>query len=145
MHLEKEFDVRCPPERAGAIAALDDTLLGLFPDTKTEIVASRGSRKTTRTEFTALGHSGTVTFHFDFLDDGDIAFEKVCDGNVWKQLMGKVSFRERRGGTRVRITMDGKTRGLVPEFTIKGPMRDQIDQMARGLRERLEDEGAADA
>ena len=140
MHLEKEFDVRCPPERASALAASDDTLTGLFPDTKTEIVAARGQRRTTRTHYTALGRTGTATFHFDFLDDGSIAFEKVCDGNVWKQLMGKLSFRERRGGTRVRIEMDGRTKGLVPEFTIKAPMRDQIDQMARALRERLEEE-----
>jgi hypothetical protein len=40
----------------------------------------------------------------------------------------------------VRIEMDGRTKALVPEFTIKGAMRDQIDQMARALRERLEED-----
>jgi len=143
MHLEKEFDVRCPRERAAALAAQDETLTGLFPDAKTEIVASKGQRKTTRTEYRALGRTGTATFHFDFLDDGSIAFEKVCDGNVWKQLMGKLSFIERRDGTRVRIEMDGRTKGLVPEFTIKAPMRDQIEQMARALRERFEAESGS--
>lgn len=138
MHLEKEFDVQCPVEQASALAARNETLVGLFPDTRTEIVADKGVRRTTRTHYTALGREGTATFHFDFLDDGSIAFEKVCDGNVWKQLMGKLSFRERRGGTRVRITMEGRTKGLVPEFTIKGPMRDQMEQMAEALRERLE-------
>jgi len=141
MHLEKEFDAPCSPEQARALAARDETLTGLFPDSKTEIVKATGQRKTTRTHYTALGREGTLTFHFDFLDDGDIVFEKVCDGNVWKQLMGKLSFREGRGGTRVRIEMDGRTKGLVPEFTIKSPMRDQIDQMARALRERFAQEG----
>ena len=39
--------------------------------------------------------------------------------------------------SRVRIEMDGRTKPLVPEFTIKGAMKDQIDQMASALRERL--------
>jgi hypothetical protein len=34
--------------------------------------------------------------------------------------------------------MEGRTKSLVPEFTIKGPMRDQLDQMARALRARLQ-------
>jgi hypothetical protein len=63
----------------------------------------------------------------------------VCDGNVWRELRGTLTFHERSGSTRVRIEMDGRTKALVPEFTIKGAMRDQIDQMARALRERLED------
>ncbi|HKA16192.1 MAG TPA: hypothetical protein VKH41_14310 [Myxococcota bacterium] len=140
MHLEKQFDVKCGREQAVAIAARDDTLLGLFPDTKTELVAAKGTRRTTRTTYTALGREGTATFHFDFRPDGDIDFEKVCDGNVWRELRGTVSFQQRAGSTRVRIEMDGRTKALVPEFTIKGAMRDQIDQMARALRERLEEE-----
>jgi hypothetical protein len=139
MHLEKQFDVKRPRAEAVAIAARDETLLGLFPDTRTEIVASQGSRRTTRTTYTALGRQGTATFHFDFGSDGDVSFEKVCDGNVWRELRGTLSFRESARGTRVRVEMDGRTKGLVPEFTIKGAMRDQIEQMARALRERLED------
>ena len=34
--------------------------------------------------------------------------------------------------------MEGRTKALVPEFTIKGAMRDQIEQMAGALRQRLE-------
>jgi hypothetical protein len=139
MHLEKQFDVKRPREEAIAIAARDDTLLGLFPDNETEIVAAQGKRRTTRTTYTALGRVGTATFHFDFRPDGNVDFEKVCDGNVWRELRGKLSFHARSGSTRVRIEMDGRTKSLVPEFTIKGAMRDQIDQMARALRERLED------
>ena len=140
MHLEKQFEVKRPREEAVAIAARDETLLGLFPDTKTEIVASQGQRRTTRTTYTALGREGTATFHFDVRADGNVDFEKVCDGNVWRELRGTLSFEARSGATRVRIAMDGRTKALVPEFTIKGAMRDQIDQMARALRERLEEE-----
>ncbi|TMA34692.1 MAG: hypothetical protein E6J87_06090 [Deltaproteobacteria bacterium] len=140
MHLEKQFEVKRPREQAVAIAARDETLLGLFPDTKTELVAAKGTRRTTRTTYTALGRAGTATFHFDFRADGNVDFEKVCDGNVWRELRGTLSFHERAGSTRVRIEMDGRTKALVPEFTIKGAMRDQIDQMARALRERLEEE-----
>ena len=138
MHLEKQFEVKRPREEAVAIAARDETLLGLFPDTKTEIVASQGQRRTTRTTYTALGREGSATFHFDFRADGNVDFEKVCDGNVWRELRGTLTFHRRTGSTRVRIEMDGRTKALVPEFTIKGAMRDQIDQMARALRERLE-------
>ncbi len=141
MHLEKQFDVKRPREEAVAIVTRDETLLGLFPDTKTEIVASKGKRRTTRTTYTALGREGTATFHFDFRADGNVDFEKVCDGNVWRELRGSLTFDARKGGaTRVCIEMDGRTKALVPEFTIKGAMRDQIDQMARALRERLEEE-----
>ena len=128
MHLEKQFDVKRPRAEAVAITARDETLLGLFPDTKTEIVAAKGKRRTTRTTYTALGREGTATFHFDFR----------ADGNVWRELRGTLMFHERSGKTRVRIEMDGRTKALVPEFTIKGAMRHQIDQMARALRERLE-------
>ena len=139
MHLEKQFEVKRPREEAVAIAARDETLLGLFPDTKTELIESKGRRRTARTTYTALGREGTATFHFDFRTDGNVDFEKVCDGNVWRELRGTLTFHARSGSTRVRIEMDGRTKSLVPEFTIKGAMRDQIEQMARALRERLEE------
>lgn len=138
MHLEKQFDVSRPRNDAVEIARRDETLLGLFPDTKTEIVESRGGRRTTRTEYSALGRTGTVTFHFTTREDGDVEFEKVCDGNVWRELRGRLSFEARGDRTRVRVAMDGRTKSLVPEFTIKGAMRDQIEEMAAALRERIE-------
>ena len=137
MHLEKQFDVKLSRESAAEIAARESTLLDLFPDSKTEIIESSGNRRTTRTHYTALGREGTATFHFTFQPDGDVAFEKVCDGNVWRELKGSLSFRDRGERTRVRIAMDGRTKSFVPEFTIKGAMRDQIEQMARALRECL--------
>ena len=138
MHLEKRFDVGCARKLAVETAARDDTLTHLFPDTRTEIVESKPGRKTAVSHYTALGQAGTATFHFEYDDDGNLRFEKVCDGNVWRELSGTLRFEERRRGTRVHIAMEGRTKSLVPEFTIKGPMRDQLEQMATALREQLE-------
>jgi hypothetical protein len=138
MRLEKQFDVDRSRENAVEIARREETLVGLFPDTKTEIVESEGDRRTARSHYTALGRQGTATFHFTYLDGGDIRFEKVCDGNVWRQLEGRLTFSERGEKTRVRIALEGRTKPLVPEFTIKGAMRDQIEEMATALRERIE-------
>jgi hypothetical protein len=138
VHLEKEFSVRRDRSEATSIAARDETLQGLFPDTRTESVERQGARPTTRRHYTALGRAGTATFHFTFQPGGDVNFEKVCDGNVWRELKGTLRFVAEGQKTRVRIEMDGRTKSLVPEFTIKGAMRDQIEQMAKALRERLE-------
>ena len=43
-----------------------------------------------------------------------------------------------KGATLVRIEMEGRTKALVPEFTIKGPMQEQIEQMADALRRCIE-------
>lgn len=141
MRLSKEFQVPRPPEEAAAVLRDDEVLVGLFPDTETEIVASEGRRRTTRSRYRALGREGEATFHFDFEDDGSVRFEKVCDGRVWRALKGDVRFTPEGGGTRVRITMEGRTKGFVPEFTIKGPMQEQIEQMAEALRARIERAG----
>lgn len=139
MHIEKEFDVTQQPQAAYRAVARDETLLTLFPETRTEIVDRDGDRRTVRSHYTALGQEGTATFHFTFVPEGEVRFEKVCDGRVWRELKGTVSFHSRGKKTRVRIEMDGCTKALVPEFTIKGAMKDQIDQMARALREQLAD------
>lgn len=141
MRMEKEFVVTGARERAVSLAREDDTLVHLFPDARTEIVESRGGRKTTRSHYRALGREGVATFHFRFEDDGNIGFEKVCDGNVWRKLVGRVRFEQKGERTRVRIEMEGSTRTLVPEFTIKGPMQDQLAQMARALKRRIESAG----
>jgi hypothetical protein len=139
MRTEKQFQARCDRDRAVEIVAREETLLSLFPDAKTEIVERRGDRVTTRTHYTALGREGTATFHFDYRMDGSVRFEKVCDGNVWKELRGTLDFEERDGGCLVTLEMEGSTKRLVPEFTIRGPMREQIEQMADALRRKLEE------
>jgi len=138
VHLEKHFDVKRARDAAVECALADETLIELFPDARTEIVERRGDRRTVRSHYTALGREGTATFHFDVLLDGGVRFEKVCDGRVWRKLAGRVSFEERGSGTRVRIELEGQTRPLVPEFTIRGAMRDQLEQMAAALRRRIE-------
>ncbi len=135
--MEKEFDVVRPRAEAAALLADDAVLCELFPDTETEIVERQASRKTIESHYTALGREGTATFHFDFAPDGDVRFEKVCDGRVWRELRGTVTLSERKDRTRVRITLEGRTKTLVPEFTIRGPMQDQLDQMAKALKRRL--------
>ena len=139
MHLEKEFDVRPAPDAAFRIVAQDETLVTLFPETKTEIVSSRGEQRRLRSHYTALGQPGVATFDFTFVPEAEVRFEKLCDGRVWRELTGRVSFRRRGKKTRVRIEMDGRTKPLVPEFTIRSAMKDQLEQMASALRERLDD------
>jgi hypothetical protein len=138
MKLEKHFDVRCVRDAAVAAVAREEALLELFPETKTEIVAREGGRTTLRSHYRAFGQDGTATFHFRFEPDGRVRFEKVCDGRVWRQLEGSVSFEGRGARTRVRIQMEGRTRPLVPELAIRGALRDQLEKMAGALRERLE-------
>jgi hypothetical protein len=138
VHLEKRFDVNRPHRESIEIAAREDTLTGLFPDSKTEIVESKGNRRTAHSHYTALGREGTAKFHFTYLDDGNVEFEKVCDGNVWRELKGSLDFEEKGDRTRVRVGLTGRTKSLVPEFTIKGAMRDQLEEMVTALRERIE-------
>lgn len=139
MHLEKQFVVKKSRDAAVDVTVQDETLTGLFPDAETEIVARDGDRRTTCTRYRALGREGEATFHFTVLLDGGVRFEKVCDGRVWKELKGSVSFEEQGDARcRVRIAMDGKTKGFVPEFTVKGQMQEQLDQMAKALRARIE-------
>ena len=137
MHLLKEFEVPDEPASVYRKLANDETLLGLFPDTKTEIIENSGECRTLRSHYVALGREGTVTFLFTFEPEQRIRFEKVCDGRVWSRLVGSVSFVDRGGRTCVRVEMDGRTKAFIPEFSIKGPMQDQLEKMVRALRERL--------
>ncbi len=134
MRLEKKFDVDRPPDFTFRIATRDETLMSLFADAKTEIVERECNRRTTRTHYHALGREGVATFHFHFLPDDRISFEKVCDGRVWQELSGAVLFAKRGNGTQVTLEMVGRTKALVPEFAIRVPMRDQIEQMASSLK-----------
>jgi hypothetical protein len=138
VRLEKTFEVDRPPDFSSRVASLDETLLSLFADSETEIVEREGNRRTTRTHYNALGREGVATFHFHYLPNGHISFEKVCDGNVWQELSGTVSFAKRGSGTQVTLRMVGRTKALVPEFAIRSPMRDQIEQMASSLRACIE-------
>ena len=140
MHVTKVFEVDRSRDAAIEVLDRDETLPRLFPGWRVKIVAKQGDRKTIEAEYTALGQEGTATFHFDFLMDGSIRFQKVCDGNVWSLLRGEVEIDELEDErARVQIEMQGSTKPLVPEFTIKGPLRDQLEEMARALRDEIED------
>lgn len=141
MRLSKEFQVSRGRDEVAQVLQDDEVLVGLFPDAQTEIVAREGERKTTRSRYRALGREGEATFHFDFAADGNVCFQKVCDGRVWRELKGEVHFEPRGSATQVRITMEGRTKNFVPEFTIKAPMQEQIEQMAQALRRRIEQTG----
>ena len=138
MQLAKEFDVTATRARACEVLAEDATLTSLFPDTKTDIVARKASRRTTKSVYKLLGQEGEATFHFDTQQDGSVKFAKVCDGRVWKELSGRVTLSERGPKLRVRIEMEGKTKAFVPEFTIKAPLQKQLDDMASALKRRME-------
>jgi carbon monoxide dehydrogenase subunit G len=137
MRLERRFRVSQPREKVIEVIERDETLTDLFPDTDTRVVDRGGDRKTTVSRYRALGREGEATFHFTFLVDGNVRFEKLCDGNVWRSLRGTLTFEERGQGTRISIELDGKTKTLVPEFAIKGPMEEQIDQMMTALKQRI--------
>jgi hypothetical protein len=141
MRLEKHFNVTRPRDTAVEVAASEEAILALFPDAKVEVVARSGDRITLRARYQALGREGEATFHFTFLLDGGVSFEKVCDGNIWRELRGHLDFQECGSGTRVTIEMQGATRALVPELTIRGPMNQQLEQMVAALRGRIESAG----
>ncbi len=137
MRVEQRFEVERPREEVVAILRRDEMLLGLFPDAKTEIVKREGERKTLCTHYRALGREGTATFHFDFAPDGDVRFEKICDGKIFRELRGEVRFEKRGGGTRVRIALEGRTKSFVPDFTIRIPLQEQVEKMSDALRRCL--------
>jgi len=137
MHLEEAFDVTRNRDEVASRLADEALLPTLFPDTETRIVGRRGSRRTVRSQFRALGHEGVATFHFDYVDNGDVQFAKVCDGHIWRELAGSVELEPRGNQTQVRIELEGRTKRFVPEAAIRGPLEDQLRQMAAALRDWL--------
>ncbi|MBW2230459.1 MAG: hypothetical protein JRG92_04360 [Deltaproteobacteria bacterium] len=143
MRLDRELQIGRPRDEVVEVLGREETLLGLFPG-ETEIVSRNGDSIKTRTHYTALGREGEATFVWTFRIDGSVAFEKVCDGRVWKQLSGLVEVDddgERRSV--VVIEMQGTTKGLVPEFTIKGPMEEQMVAMTEALGRMLDSDPSA--
>jgi len=137
VELRKSFSTGVSRDDAVARLCNDETLLRLLPG-DTQIVASDGDRRTTRTSYSALGQSGVATFHFTYLMDGNVHFEKVCDGKVWKKLEGRVDVEEDGAGSRVHVEMDGRTKTFVPEIAIKIPFEEQMQTMLDALKELLE-------
>ena len=137
MKLREEFVVRRARNEIAARFESDEILEKLMPRTKVE---RRGDGvRETHTPYSALGQAGEVRFLFQSLPDGGLRFEKICDGNVWRALDGSIRLDPvDEHSTLVRLSMEGQTRAFVPELTIRAPMRQQIQQMARALRSELE-------
>ena len=139
MKVDERFEAGCDRDHAVEVVAQEETLLSLLGEGEAEVVDRQGDRVTVRTHYNALGREGIATFHFDYLMDGSVRFEKVCDGNVWRELRGDLDFEESGDRCVVTLHLEGSTKGLVPEFTIRGPMKEQIEQMAEALRQRIEE------
>ena len=136
MKLAKEFVVPLGRAEVAKLFDRDATFEALFPDTR--VTKSSGGVRETSTHYSALGQSRDIRFIFETLPSGDVRFEKICDGNVWRSLEGEVALRsEGPDETRIALRMEGRTRAFVPEIAIRGQMREQLDQMAESLRERL--------
>lgn len=137
MQVEKTFRVATPRDEVVERLCDDTTLLSLLPG-NTEIIESDGDRRTTRTTYAALGSEGTATFNFTYLMDGNVRFEKVCDGKIWKRLTGSVNVDEDGSGAKVFIEMEGTTKAFVPELAIKIPLDEQMKSMTAALRGALQ-------
>lgn len=137
MKIDQEFVVGRGRREVVESLDRDETFAALFPDTQ---VRSLGAHeRETLTPYPGPGRSRDIRFVFHTSDDGNVHFEKVCDGNIWRSLEGEVRVEgvdERM--TRVVLSMEGRTRAFVPELTIRAPMREQIGQMAKALRAILE-------
>ena len=137
MKLEENFVVHRARQEIASLLDDDQTFEKLFPETN--VTRTGDSVRETCTQFRALGQERELRFVFESLPDGNVRFAKICDGNVWRSLEGEVRLEEKDAeNTLVWLRMVGRTRAFVPELTIRGPMREQIGQMARALRKQLE-------
>jgi hypothetical protein len=137
MHLEKEFSVARARDEVARLIDSDETIAALIPNTR---VTSKGpAKRETLTRVSVAGVERELRFVFETRPDGNLRFSKICDGRIWRSLEGEISFSDQGGArTRVRLSLDGRTRALVPELAISGPMRSQLDEMLEALRKRID-------
>ena len=137
MHLEKEFSVGRPRDEVARVLDSDEIIAALIPNTK--ITSKGGGRRETLTRVSVAGVERELRFVFESRPDGNVRFSKVCDGRIWRSLEGEISFTAQGDArTRVRLSMDGRTKALVPELAISGPMKSQLDEMVEALRQRID-------
>ena len=136
MKLEREFPVERSRDEIAKALGDDGVIANLFPDTRIE--HGSGGARETFTRYSALGQERELHLIFHTETGGDLRFEKVCDGNIWRSLDGRIELESLEANvTNVRIEMVGKTRPLVPEVTIRGTMESQLDQMVDSLQASL--------
>ena len=138
MDVSTTFEVDSDRDRVVEVLSKEETLVALLGE-GTEIVDRSGDRLTARTPYSALGKEGVVTFNLTYQLDGNLRFEKVCDGNIWKSLIGEVCIEDHADGAEVTLSLKGRTKSLIPEFTIKGPLEDQIFEMSETLQDIIAD------
>jgi carbon monoxide dehydrogenase subunit G len=137
MHLEREFSIARPLAEVARALDSDDTIAALIPNTR--ITAAGAGRRETLTQVSVGGVQRELRFVFESRPDGSVRFSKICDGRIWRSLEGEIRFEPQgESRTRVRLSMDGRTRALVPELAISGPMRGQLDEMVEALRKRID-------
>jgi carbon monoxide dehydrogenase subunit G len=137
MHLEKEFSVARARDEVARAVDDDETIAALIPNTR--VTGRSGARRETTTQVTLAGVERELRFVFETRPDGNLRFSKVCDGRIWRSLEGEIRFEDQGGSrTRVRLSMDGRTKALVPELAISGPMKSQLDEMVEALRKRID-------
>ncbi|NRA01680.1 MAG: hypothetical protein HRU00_03665 [Myxococcales bacterium] len=136
MRVAKEFFVE--RDRGEILSLLDEdvTFESLFPGMR--VTKRDGPRREIVAPNPAPGTDHPVRFRFETLPDGNLRFDKICDGNIWRSLAGGIELEPSgHARTRVKLRLEGKTRSLVPELAIRLPMREQVDQMTESLRVRL--------
>lgn len=136
MKLEREFPVERGRDEIVDALRDDAVLAHLLPDTRIE-PGKDGSRETF-TRYNALGQHRELHMIFHTEESGDLRFEKVCNGNIWRSLDGRIELESLEARvTNIRIAMEGRTKPLVPELTIRGTLESQLDQMVDSLQKSL--------
>jgi carbon monoxide dehydrogenase subunit G len=137
MHLEREFSIGRPLAEVARALDSDETIAALIPNTR--VTGTGAGRRETLTQVSVGGVQRELRFVFENRPDGSVRFSKICDGRIWRSLEGEIRFEAQgESRTRVRLSMDGRTRALVPELAISGPMRSQLDEMVEALRKRVD-------
>jgi hypothetical protein len=136
VHIEKAFAVALPRDSVIRQLDSDATLQALFPDTR--VTSRQGGVRETCTRVSLPGVSREVRFVFETRPDGNVRFRKICDGHVWRALDGEIRLEALDAArTRVVVSMQGRTRALIPELAISGQLRSQLDKMVESLRDRM--------
>lgn len=136
MRVAKEFFVERSREELELLLDGDEAFESLLPGMR--IAKRDGPLREVVAPNPAPGVDRPVRFRFETFPDGELRFEKICDGNVWRSLRGRIELEASgTGRTRVQLRLEGKTRAQVPELEVRLPMQEQVDQMTESLRNRL--------
>lgn len=137
MHLKKDFSVDV--ERDQVAKQLDDDQLYATLLPNTEVIRKDDGLRETVTRVRVGSKETMLRFVFHSGSNGNVRFHKICEGSVWRSLEGEIRLESEGSGTRVRLSMDGRTRALVPELPLRGTLRSKFEEIANTLRDRIEE------